>query len=243
MGASTPQVTPMVEDDHSATQPVQIARDGELFGASAVETIRGFNDTDDLQKRLDQMSRREKMGFLRECLGDCQRCALSQSRKNIVFGDGSPNAELVFVGEAPGYHEDKQGIPFVGDSGNLLNKMIEAMGLQRETVYICNVLKCRPPNNRNPAPDEIQRCSPFLYKQLEAISPRAIVTLGRFASQSLLQTEMSMGKMRGRWHDWRGVPVMPTFHPAYLLRTPEDKRLAWEDLQKVMNMMGLQPRR
>lgn len=233
----------MVEDDHSATQPVQIARDGELFGASAVETIRGFNDTDDLQKRLDQMSRREKMGFLRECLGDCQRCALSQSRKNIVFGDGSPNAELVFVGEAPGYHEDKQGIPFVGDSGNLLNKMIEAMGLQRETVYICNVLKCRPPNNRNPAPDEIQRCSPFLYKQLEAISPRAIVTLGRFASQSLLQTEMSMGKMRGRWHDWRGVPVMPTFHPAYLLRTPEDKRLAWEDLQKVMNIMGLQPRR
>ena len=131
----------------------------------------------------------------------------------------------------------------MGDSGNLLNKMIEAMGLQRETVYICNVLKCRPPNNRNPAPDEIQRCSPFLYKQLEAISPRAIVTLGRFASQSLLQSEMSMGKMRGRWHDWRGVPVMPTFHPAYLLRTPEDKRLAWEDLQKVMNMMGLQPRR
>lgn len=233
----------MVEDDHSAKQPVQIARDGELFGASAVETIRGFNDTDDLQKRLDQMSRREKMGFLRECLGDCQRCALSESRKNIVFGDGSPNAELVFVGEAPGYHEDKQGIPFVGDSGNLLNKMIEAMGLQRETVYICNVLKCRPPNNRNPAPDEIQRCSPFLYKQLEAISPRAIVTLGRFASQSLLQTDMSMGKMRGRWHDWRGVPVMPTFHPAYLLRTPEDKRLAWEDLQKVMNIMGLQPRR
>jgi len=235
----------MIEDDHSAPRPTisQPPRDGELFGASAVETIRGFNDTAELQKRLDQMSRREKMGFLRECLGDCQRCSLSQSRKNIVFGDGSPNAELVFVGEAPGYHEDTQGLPFVGDSGNLLNKMIEAMGLQRETVYICNVLKCRPPNNRNPAPDEIQRCSPFLYKQLEAISPRAIVTLGRFASQSLLQTDMGMNKMRGRWHDWRGVPVMPTFHPAYLLRTPEDKRLAWEDLQKVMNIMGLQPRR
>lgn len=238
MNAATPRQS--AEEEPSSWQG---RRSGDLFTPAAVETIRGFNDTSELQTRLDQMNRREKIGFLRECLGDCQRCGLSKSRTNIVFGEGSPNAELVFVGEAPGYHEDVQGLPFVGDSGQLLDRMIEAMGLQRELVYICNVLKCRPPKNRNPAPEEIQRCSPFLYKQLEAINPRAIVTLGRFAGQCLLQTDSSMTRMRGRWHDWRGVPVMPTFHPSYLLRQPDEKRKAWEDLQKVMKMMGLQGKR
>ena len=241
MRAATPRRNePGSHDPHDHGWPEEDAgAQPALFAPEALEVIRGYNDSPELKGRLDQMTKREKMGFLRECLGDCKRCGLSQTRTTIVFADGTPNAELVFVGEAPGFHEDRQGVPFVGESGSLLDRMIEAMGLERERIYICNVLKCRPPNNRDPSPEEVQRCSPFLYKQLETVDPRAIVTLGRFASQCLLQTDTPMRRLRGRWHDWRGIPVMPTFHPAYLLRTPADKRLAWEDLQKVMKMMGL----
>lgn len=201
--------------------------------------LKGYDDTPELGKRLDQLSQSEKMEFLRECMGDCTRCQLSQSRTNIVFGDGNPEADIVFVGEGPGYHEDKEGTPFVGDSGQLLNKMIRAMGLSREEIYIANVVKCRPPKNRDPQPAEIGQCAPFLYKQLETVNPRVIVTLGKFAAQTLLNNKGPMKSMRGRWHDWRCIPVMPTYHPAYLLRSPEQKRMAWEDLQKVMRVLGL----
>ncbi len=225
------------------TGRVEEAADATPFlaeGWMQAQPLPGYDDARPGGRELSKLSARERLGFLRECLGECERCKLSQTRRNIVFGEGSPQASLVFVGEGPGYHEDMQGLPFVGASGELLDRMIEAMGLRRELVYICNVVKCRPPENRNPQPDEIHRCAPFLFKQLETIDPRAIVTLGRFASQTLLESQEPMGRLRGRWRDWRGVPVLPTFHPAYLLRNPTDKRLAWEDLQKVMKLLGLQ---
>jgi DNA polymerase len=173
-------------------------------------------------------------------LGDCKRCKLCEKRKNIVFGVGSATAELVFVGEGPGENEDLQGEPFVGAAGQLLDKMIAAMGLRREQVYICNVVKCRPPGNRNPEPDEIAACQPFLHAQLDAIKPKAIVALGKFAAQTLLQDPTAISRLRGRWRTYRGVKLMPTFHPSYLLRSPAEKRKAWEDLQQVMKELGLQ---
>ena len=179
----------------------------------------------------------EKLDWLRTYLGDCRRCGLCEGRSNVVFGTGSATADLVFIGEAPGYHEDQQGVPFVGKAGALLDKMIAAMGRTREDVYIANVLKCRPPSNRDPAPDEIAACSPFLFKQLEVIEPKIIVTLGRFAANLLLGSDESMGRLRGTWHDWRGIPLRATYHPAYLLRSPEMKGKAWEDLQQVMQRL------
>jgi len=168
-------------------------------------------------------------------LGDCQRCKLCVGRKNLVFGVGNPAAHLVFVGEGPGADEDEQGEPFVGKAGQLLNKMIEAMGYRREDVYICNVVKCRPPGNRNPEPDEIAACEPFLKKQLAAIRPRMIVTLGKFAAQCLLRDDTPISRLRGQFRSYEGVPLMPTFHPAYLLRDPTKKKEAWEDLKAVMH--------
>ena len=176
--------------------------------------------------------------LVREELGECTRCKLHRSRTNIVFGVGNPAADLVFVGEAPGYDEDRQGEPFVGAAGQLLDKMIAAMGLLREDVYIANCLKCRPPQNRDPEPDEVAACEPFLRKQLEAIAPRLIVTLGKFAAQTLLRTEAPISALRGRWHRYHGIPLMPTFHPAFLLRSPDRKRDAWRDLQMVMGEMA-----
>jgi uracil-DNA glycosylase family 4 len=181
---------------------------------------------------------------VRDELGDCTRCKLSGGRKNIVFGVGNPQAQLVFVGEAPGADEDLQGEPFVGAAGQLLTKMIAAMGYQREDVYICNVLKCRPPFNRNPEPDEVQSCEPFLKKQLAAIAPRMIVTLGKFASQAICREDTPITRLRGNWRTYEGITVMPTYHPAYLLRTPEAKRQAWADLQAVnaaLARMGITP--
>lgn len=175
-------------------------------------------------------------------LGACTRCKLCRGRKNLVFGVGSPRAELVFVGEGPGADEDQQGIPFVGKAGQLLTKMIEAMGYTREQVYICNVVKCRPPGNRNPEPDEIAACEPFLRAQLEAIGPKAIVALGKFAAQTLLRDSTPITRLRGRWRAYAGVKLMPTFHPAYLLRSPEEKRKAWEDLKLVLAELGREPR-
>ncbi len=172
---------------------------------------------------------------IRADLGECTRCKLHPTRKNIVFGVGNPRADLVFVGEAPGQNEDLQGEPFVGDAGQLLTKMILAMGWRREDVYIMNILKCRPPGNRNPEPDEIEQCEPFLVRQLAAIGPRVIVALGKFAAQCLLRKPTTpISALRGTFHEYQGVPVMPTYHPAYRLRTPSAKRQVWEDLQLVM---------
>ena len=176
----------------------------------------------------------EGLRVIREDLGDCRRCKLAPGRKKIVFGAGDPAAPLVFVGEAPGENEDRQGEPFVGAAGELLTKMIAAMGFTREQVYICNIIKCRPPGNRNPEPDEIAACEPFLVRQLGAIAPRVIVTLGKFAAQALLRSDAPISALRGRWKRYQGVALMPTFHPAFLLRTPSAKREVWDDLKQVM---------
>jgi len=175
-------------------------------------------------------------GVRRE-LGDCARCPLHRSRKHLVFGEGSARARLVFVGEAPGEEEDRQGRPFVGRAGQLLTKIINAMGLEREEVYICNILKCRPPGNRNPQEDEIAACEPFLVKQIEAIDPEIICALGTFAAKTLLRTEAPISAIRGRFHDYHGRRLMPTYHPAYLLRNPDAKKLVWEDVQKIMKIL------
>jgi len=173
-------------------------------------------------------------------IGDCTRCKLHRGRTRLVFGDGNPNAQLVFVGEGPGRDEDAQGLPFVGRAGKLLNQMIEAMGLQRKDVYICNVVKCRPPENRTPEKDEVEICSPFLLRQLDAIAPKVIVCLGSVAAQTLLETNRGISHFRGEWLDFRGRKLMATYHPAYLLRNPSAKGEVWKDLQKVMAALGLQ---
>jgi uracil-DNA glycosylase family 4 len=173
-------------------------------------------------------------------IGDCTRCKLHRGRTKLVFGDGNPRADLVFVGEGPGRDEDAQGLPFVGRAGKLLTQMIEAMGLQRQDVYICNVVKCRPPENRTPEKDEVETCSPFLLRQIDAISPRVIVCLGSVAAQTLLETNRGISHFRGEWLDFRGRKLMATYHPAYLLRNPSAKGEVWKDLQKVMAVLGLQ---
>jgi uracil-DNA glycosylase family 4 len=175
---------------------------------------------------------------IRAELGDCTRCKLHGGRTRLVFGVGNPSAELMFVGEGPGADEDLQGEPFVGRAGQLLTKMIEAMGFARSEVYIANVVKCRPPGNRDPEPDEIAACEPFLKAQIAAVRPRVVVALGRFAVQTLLRDDTPVGKQRGRWREYEGVRLMPTFHPAYLLRNPAEKKPAWEDLQLVMREFG-----
>ncbi len=180
---------------------------------------------------------------IREDIGDCKRCRLCERRTKIVFGDGSAKAELVFVGEGPGHDEDVQGVPFVGRAGKLLTQMIEAMGLQRRDVYICNVVKCRPPENRAPEKDEVAICSPFLMRQLDVIRPKVIVCLGAVALKALLGTEKGISQLRGQWLEFRGTRLMPTYHPAYLLRNPNAKGDVWKDLQKVMSVLGLQPRK
>jgi len=179
----------------------------------------------------------ETLVDIRADLGECRRCPLCESRKNIVFGVGSNKAPVLFVGEAPGRDEDIQGEPFVGEAGQLLTKMIIAMGYQRSEVYICNLLKCRPPDNRNPLPEEIAQCSPFLLRQVKAIDPKAIVALGTFSAQTLLGSTEPISRLRGRFHNYHGIPLMPTFHPAYLLRSPEKKREVWADLQQVMKLL------
>lgn len=178
--------------------------------------------------------------LLSDLCGDvagCQLCPLAKTRKNVVFGDGNPHAKIVFVGEAPGADEDVQGLPFVGRAGQLLTNIITAMGLDRKDVYICNILKCRPPGNRNPLPEEIRLCEPFLKKQLCLISPQIICALGSFAAKTLLKTETPITVLRGRFHTYEGIPLMPTYHPAYLLRNPPAKKQVWEDMQLIMKEM------
>jgi len=184
------------------------------------------------------------LALVRDELGDCQRCRLAGGRQQIVFGVGNPDADLVFVGEAPGADEDRLGEPFVGAAGQLLTKMIEAMGFARSDVYICNVIKCRPPGNRNPEPDEVAACEPFLKKQLGALRPRMIVTLGKFAAHCLLRVDTPITRLRGNFRSYEGIQLMPTYHPAFLLRDPSRKREAWSDLQLViaaLRRMGIEP--
>lgn len=181
-------------------------------------------------QRLEELSRQVSV---------CTACGLHQSRTQTVFGKGNPAAELVLVGEAPGYDEDKQGEPFVGKAGQLLTKILAAMHLEREQVYICNVIKCRPPENRAPDIQEINTCEPFLIEQLNIIQPRVICAMGRFAAQTLLKTTTSISRLRGNWHTYQGIPLMPTFHPAYLLRNPADKALVWEDMQQIMALLEI----
>ncbi len=181
-----------------------------------------------LPKTLDELEAR---------LQECERCSLSEQRKNIVFGTGNPKASLVFVGDAPGQAEDEQGYPFVGDAGKLLDKILLAMSLSRQDIYICNVVKCHPVADRDPHPDEIATCESFMKQQLELIQPKIIVTLGRFASHVLLKTDTAISKLRGKWHEYENIPVMPTFHPAYLLRNASAKRPVWEDMKQVMQRL------
>ena len=181
----------------------------------------------------------ESLAGIREHLGDCTRCKLhGLGRQKIVFGVGNPGADLMFVGEAPGADEDKQGEPFVGRAGQLLTKIIEAIQLRREDVYIANLIKCRPPGNRNPEPDEMEQCEPFLLRQIDSIKPKVIVALGKFAAQSLLQTTDPITRLRGREYPYRAAILVPTYHPAYLLRQPSAKRAVWEDMQRVRAILS-----
>ncbi len=182
----------------------------------------------------EALCRHETLEEIRAELADCRRCPLCQGRRNIVFGVGSPHARVVFVGEAPGREEDEKGEPFVGEAGRLLDRIIFAMGMQREEVYICNVEKCRPPGNRDPNPEEIAACEPYLKRQLAAIRPQLIVALGKFAAQTLLRDETPISRLRGKWSTYEGIPLMPTYHPAYLLRNPAGKREVWEDMKQVL---------
>ncbi len=205
----------------SAPAPVRITTPNDLFA----EMLKIKGDT---------------LAKIRADIGDCTRCKLHKGRNKIVFGDGNSRARLVFVGEGPGADEDKQGVPFVGRAGKLLTQMIEAMGLQRQDVYICNVVKCRPPENRKPEDDEVATCSPYLLRQLDAIEPKVLVCLGAVAAQTLLVTNRGISQFRGEWIDWHGRRLMATYHPAYLLRNPAAKGEVWKDLQKVMAELGLQ---
>jgi DNA polymerase len=190
--------------------------------------------------RHDGASPQDALRAIRVEIGDCRRCKLAGGRTHIVFGVGNPAADLMFVGEGPGEDEDRKGEPFVGRAGQLLTEIItNGMGLRRSDVYIANVVKCRPPGNRNPEPDEIAACQPFLSAQIDAVAPRVIVALGKFAAQTLLGTTMPISKLRGRWFEFRGRRLMPTFHPSYLLRTPSEKKLAWEDIKLVMQELDL----
>jgi DNA polymerase len=213
-------------------------RDGAPADGSAREADPGAADVVPV---TFAWSAAEALTAIREDLGDCTRCKLhGQGRTQIVFGVGNPSADLMFVGEAPGADEDVQGIPFVGRAGQLLTKMIEAMGLRRDEVYIANVLKCRPPGNRNPEPDEIAMCEPFLFRQLASIEPKVVIALGAFAARTLLKTQDPISRLRGRVFDYRGAKLIPTFHPSFLLRSPGYKREAWDDLKKALALLGRQ---
>ncbi len=188
--------------------------------------------------RVVEGDRASDLAQVRQELGDCRRCRLHATRTNLVFGEGSAEAGLLFVGEGPGFDEDRLGRPFVGRAGKLLDKMIQAIGLRREDVYICNVVKCRPPENRTPEADEVAQCSPFLFRQIEAIRPKAICALGLSAAQALLGRTTSMGGLRGKRFQWRGTPMVCTYHPAYLLRNPAQKAAAWQDLRLLSRLLN-----
>ena len=204
---------------------------------SEIPNLMGGSELD-LLAEAHVAAQAESLEDLRTAIGDCQRCKLCSGRTNIVFGVGNSHAKLMFVGEGPGRDEDLKGEPFVGRAGQLLTDIItKGMGLKREDVYICNVVKCRPPENRNPEPDEVAACEPFLKKQIDIIGPDIIVGLGKFAVQTLLNSKVPISKLRGNWASYHGIKLMPTFHPAYLLRNPADKKLVWEDIKQVIKVM------
>jgi uracil-DNA glycosylase len=211
---------------------------GQAAQPQAVPLVESSANAPALQPPSPTVVAKKTLDDIRRELGDCRRCKLCSGRKQIVFGSGSPKARLVFVGEGPGAEEDAQGLPFVGAAGQLLTKMISAMGLRREDVYICNVVKCRPPGNRNPEPDEIAACEPFLRAQLQSIGPEVVVALGKFAAQTLLREGTPITRLRGQWRTYQGMKLMPTFHPAYLLRNPAEKKPCWEDLKAVMAVLA-----
>lgn len=193
---------------------------------------------------LDELQHHESLDKIRKDLGECQRCKLGKTRKNLVFGVGNPKARLVFVGEGPGADEDRQGEPFVGEAGKVLNRIITAMGLKREDVYICNVVKCRPPGNRDPEQEEIEACSSFMLRQVRSINPEVIVALGKFASQTLLGTKEPISKLRGKFRDFHGTPLMPTYHPSFLLRKQGEGSMGafwevWDDMVQVLRLLKL----
>lgn len=198
-----------------------------------IEQLKFFSDLGITHLKVTPASPSPTLEEVRQELGDCRRCKLWRTRTHIVFGNGNPQADLMFVGEAPGADEDAQGLPFVGKAGQLLTRIIRAIELDREQVYIANILKCRPPNNRNPQPDEVESCHPFLLRQIAVIQPMIIVALGSYAAQTLLQTSTPISRLRGRFHPFQGIQVMPTFHPSYLLRNPGAKREVWEDMKAV----------
>ena len=207
----------------------------------ATESARTTQPLADLMKLNPTNDPSAALRLIREDIGDCTRCRLhKQGRTQIVFGVGNPSAELMFIGEAPGADEDERGEPFVGRAGQLLTNMIKAMGLSREEVYIANIIKCRPPNNRTPERDECETCSPFLMRQIEAVAPKAIVALGAVAAKTLLAINAPMSELRGRWYDFRGTKLAVTYHPAFLLRDPRQKKETWKDLQMVMKDLGLE---
>ncbi len=210
----------------TATAPVSAASPGGATAPAAAGPAGG------------DRSQRESLEDIRSDLGECRRCGLADGRTNLVFGVGNPHARLVFVGEGPGRDEDLQGEPFVGEAGKLLTKIIEAMGFTRSDVYICNVVKCRPPQNRDPQAPEVEACSTFMLRQVMAINPRVIVALGKFAAQTLLATKAPITRLRGSFHDFHGIPLMPTFHPAALLRDASLKRHVWEDMKQVMKLLA-----
>ena len=237
-------MTPSPDQDTLRQEVLSIARslkqqlpDGEKYYV----TFKGDRSINQSQtKRADnQPIAPESLADVFQDVSRCRLCALCETRRNVVFGEGHPEAKIVFVGEAPGADEDAQGLPFVGRAGQLLTKIINAMGLERNDVYICNILKCRPPGNRNPQPEEIRQCEPYLKRQLRILSPRVICALGTFAAQTLLKKDAPITTLRGRFHDYDGIRLMPTYHPAYLLRNPSAKKPVWEDIQKVMQEAGL----
>ena len=218
----------------------------EMLKASGLDMIQvasgPVTQPHSVKEKQVSSSGKEALLELREEVNSCTKCSeLAQTRRSVVFGSGNAQAQLVFVGEAPGHDEDLQGLPFVGRAGQLLTKIIESIGLTRQSVFICNVLKCRPPGNRNPLPDEIQNCEPYLFKQLELIRPKVICALGTFAAQTLLKTTSSISSLRGRFHEFRGAKLICTFHPAYLLRNPEDKRKVWDDMKMIRAELSQAP--
>jgi uracil-DNA glycosylase len=214
------------------------------LGFTELDLARVKNGAESEQLRIERErpaipGTHESLEKLRDEAMSCERCALSPTRTTVVFGTGNPEAELMFIGEAPGRDEDLAGEPFVGRAGKLLTDIIQAMTLAREDVYIANVIKCRPPGNRNPEPEELATCRPYIRRQIELVDPKVIVTLGKFAFQSLLETTAQISQARGSWQNYDGIKVMPTYHPAYLLRNPSAKREVWEDMKKVMLELGI----
>ena len=238
------------EDHPQISQITQMSKENKLESEGnrqgserAFQSAKSVQSADSVPKPVDlfaAVAPRETIEAIREDLGDCQRCKLCKTRKTIVFGSGNPHAELVFVGEGPGADEDAQGLPFVGRAGQLLTEMIEkGMKIPRPDVYICNIVKCRPPENRKPEKDEVAACRQFMERQIDSIRPRVICALGATAAETMLETKESMGRLRGRWFEFRGIPLVVTYHPAFLLRDPTRKRDTWEDLKLILARLSL----